>query len=187
MKKFTLLTTATAIFMTFCTIAGISTVNADNGEQNYTKEDIVNLQDFLLAREMPDLSDKDYDLNNDGRWDVFDLCLMKREFLESSDLPENTGKTLVAYYSATGTTERIADYIAEEMNADIFVITPEEEYTSADLNWTNQDSVSLRNTMTLNATRSLSQQMYPIGGVMTMFSSAIRYGGRRLRGLLMIS
>ncbi len=140
MKKFTLLTAATAIFMTFCTMAGTPSVNANNGEQNYTKEDIVNLQNFLLARETPDLSDKDYDLNNDGRWDVFDLCLMKHEFLESSDFPEDTGKTLVAYYSATGTTERIADDIAEEMNADIFVITPAEEYTSADLSWTNPES-----------------------------------------------
>lgn len=140
MKKLTLFTATTAIFMTFCTMTSILSVNADDGEQSYTKEDIVNLQDFLLARDTPDLSDKDYDLNNDGRWDVFDLCLMKREFLELSDFPEDTGKTLVAYYSATGTTERIANYIAEEMNADIFVITPAEEYTSADLNWTNQDS-----------------------------------------------
>ena len=140
MKKFTFFTMATAIFMTFCAMAGIPAVNADNSEQNYTKEDIDNLQNFLLAKETPDLSDKDYDLNNDGVWNVFDLCLMKREFLESSNSPEDTGKTLVAYYSATGTTERIAEYIAEEMNADIFVITPEEEYTSADLNWTNPDS-----------------------------------------------
>ena len=65
---------------------------------------------------------------------------MKREFLESWDLEEDTGKTLLAYYSTTGTIERIADYIAEEMNANIFVITPKEEYTSADLNWTNPDS-----------------------------------------------
>ena len=51
-----------------------------------------------------------------------------------------TGKTLVAYYSASGTTERIADIIAEEMNADIFVITPKDEYTDDDLDWTNQNS-----------------------------------------------
>lgn len=49
-------------------------------------------------------------------------------------------KTLVAYYSASGTTEKIANYIAEEMNADVFVITPVNEYTSADLNWTDTNS-----------------------------------------------
>lgn len=54
--------------------------------------------------------------------------------------PEETGKNLVAYYSASGTTERIADYIAEEMNADVFIITPVNEYTDADLNWTDSSS-----------------------------------------------
>lgn len=54
--------------------------------------------------------------------------------------PEETEKNLVAYYSASGTTERIADYIAEEMNADVFVITPVNEYTDADLNWTDSNS-----------------------------------------------
>ena len=44
----------------------------------YTIEDIKNLQDFLLVRDTPDLSGKDYDLNDDDRWDVFDLCLMKQ-------------------------------------------------------------------------------------------------------------
>ena len=64
-------------------VAAIS-VNADY-QQNFTKKDIQNLQDFLLTKETPDLSDKDYDLNNDNRWDVFDLCLMKREYLSNYD------------------------------------------------------------------------------------------------------
>lgn len=51
-----------------------------------------------------------------------------------------TGKTLVAYYSASGTTKRIADIIAEEMNADVFVITPKDEYTDDDLDWTDENS-----------------------------------------------
>lgn len=52
-----------------------------SAKNRYTIDDAKNLQDFLLAKETPDLSDKDYDLNGDGRWDVFDLCLMKRELL----------------------------------------------------------------------------------------------------------
>lgn len=54
--------------------------------------------------------------------------------------PEETAKNLVAYYSASGTTEKVANYIAEEMNADVFIITPVDEYTSADLNWNDQSS-----------------------------------------------
>lgn len=36
----------------------------------------------------------------------------------------NTKKILVVYYSATGTTERLANIIAKETGVDIFVITP---------------------------------------------------------------
>lgn len=48
----------------------------------YTIENIKNLQDFLLVRDTLDLSDKDYDLNDDDRWDVFDLYLMKRQYIK---------------------------------------------------------------------------------------------------------
>lgn len=63
---------------------------AAESDSEYTVEDLRNLQDFLLVRETPDLSGKDYDLNNDNRWDVFDLCLMRRELLGnmvSDDIP----------------------------------------------------------------------------------------------------
>ena len=50
---------------------------------------------------------------------------------------DNNEKTLVAYYSATGNTENAAKTIAEHTNADLFVITPEKEYTDKDLDWTN--------------------------------------------------
>lgn len=50
------------------------------------------------------------------------------------------GKILVAYYSASGTTERVAKKIAEAAGADIFEITPAEPYTDDDLNWTKDES-----------------------------------------------
>lgn len=50
------------------------------------------------------------------------------------------GKTLVVYYSATGNTEEVANYIAAAANADIFEIEPAEPYTSEDLNWTDENS-----------------------------------------------
>lgn len=49
-------------------------------------------------------------------------------------------KILVVYYSATGTTERLAKIIAQETKADTFVIRPKQPYTSADLNWNNKNS-----------------------------------------------
>ena len=70
-------------------IISLSAAAAESNSK-YTVEDLRNLQNFLLVRETPDLSGKDYDLNNDDRWDVFDLCLMRRELLGdmvSDDLP----------------------------------------------------------------------------------------------------
>lgn len=54
----------------------------------------------------------------------------------------NNNKTLVAYFSATGTTERVAKMIAEASNATLFEIKPETPYTSADLDWTDKTSRS---------------------------------------------
>ncbi len=47
---------------------------------------------------------------------------------------------LVAYYSAQNHTKGVAEVIADELNADIFVITPKEPYTNDDLNWTDDNS-----------------------------------------------
>lgn len=54
--------------------------------------------------------------------------------------PSKDNKALVVYYSATGSTERVANYIAEAVNADIFEIEPVNPYTSADLNWNDNSS-----------------------------------------------
>ena len=45
------------------------------------------------------------------------------------------GKNLVVYFSCTGTTKRIAEYIQEITGADIYCIEPEEPYTEEDLNY----------------------------------------------------
>lgn len=61
---------------------------------------------------------------------------------ETNENEENTsnGNILVVYYSASGSTKRVAEEIASELNADIFEIEPVDVYTSDDLNWTNSDS-----------------------------------------------
>ena len=51
-----------------------------------------------------------------------------------------TGKTLVVYFSAQGHTEEVAQKIAENLSADIFEIVPTDEYTSDDLDWTDDNS-----------------------------------------------
>ena len=49
-------------------------------------------------------------------------------------------KTLVAYFSATGTTKRVAERLARAAQADLFEIKPAVPYSSADLDWTNKAS-----------------------------------------------
>lgn len=51
-------------------------------------------------------------------------------------------QTLVAYFSASGTTARIAKTIAEVIDADLYEIKPEQAYTAEDLNWNNPESRS---------------------------------------------
>ena len=51
-------------------------------------------------------------------------------------------KTLVAYFSATGTTEAVAKDLAEVAGATIYEIKPEVKYTAADLDWRDKQSRS---------------------------------------------
>lgn len=51
-------------------------------------------------------------------------------------------KKLVAYFSASGVTGRVAKTLAEAANADLYEIKPEVPYTEADLNWMDKKSRS---------------------------------------------
>lgn len=64
-----------------------------------------------------------------------------------SALSGSGNHVLVAYFSATNTTEKIAGYIADGLNADLYEIVPEVPYTSADLNYNNSSS---RTTIEMN-------------------------------------
>lgn len=59
---------------------------------------------------------------------------------QTGDTTAESGKTLVVYYSASGTTKRVATAIADVAGADLYEITPVEPYTSDDLNWNNSSS-----------------------------------------------
>lgn len=59
---------------------------------------------------------------------------------DTTDGGASGGKTLVVYYSATGNTEAVANYIAEATGGDLFELEPIEPYTDADLDWTDDNS-----------------------------------------------
>ena len=51
-------------------------------------------------------------------------------------------RKLVAYFSASGVTAKVAEKLAEAVGADIFSIEPDIPYTTADLDWENKKSRS---------------------------------------------
>lgn len=63
------------------------------------------------------------------------------------DTEDGSLKVLVAYFSATNTTEGVAEHIANGLNAELYEIVPKQPYTSADLDWNDNDS---RSTIEMN-------------------------------------
>lgn len=75
-------------------------------------------------------------------------CTQNQNASSSSESKESSqptssitsGKSLVAFFSGTGSTRRVAGYISNHINADSFELTPVNPYTSADLNYNNSSS-----------------------------------------------
>ena len=55
---------------------------------------------------------------------------------------ESNHRILVAYFSATGTTARAAEKLADVTGGELYAIAPAQPYTSADLDWNNKQSRS---------------------------------------------
>lgn len=53
-------------------------------------------------------------------------------------------KTLIAYFSATGTTAQIAKTLSKDIDADLFEIKPATPYSKKDLNWVNPLSRTMK-------------------------------------------
>ena len=59
----------------------------------------------------------------------------------AEDEPAEPASTiLVAFYSATGNTRRVAEFVADELGADTFELLPVEPYSDDDLNWMDGSS-----------------------------------------------
>ncbi|MBQ7474694.1 MAG: CotH kinase family protein [Clostridia bacterium] len=72
---------------------------------------------------------------------------------DSSTVPP---KVLVAYFSCTGGTQKIAGYIAETLNAALYGINPEAPYTSEDLNYSDGSARAAREQNDPNARPQIS-------------------------------
>ncbi len=75
---------------------------------------------------------------------LYNVCINIREVIIMAN-------SLVAYFSATGTTKKVAEALAEAIGADIYEIEPEVLYTAEDLDW--QD-LSSRSSVEMNDPKS---------------------------------
>ncbi|MBR1442383.1 MAG: NAD(P)H-dependent oxidoreductase [Firmicutes bacterium] len=67
-------------------------------------------------------------------------------------------KKLVAYFSASGVTAKLAKKLSETAGADIYEIKPEVPYTNADLNWQDKNSRSSVEMKDVNSRPSISDK-----------------------------
>jgi flavodoxin len=108
-------------------------VSAATSSVRYTAEDLEYLQDHLLARRTDkDLTGKPYDLNDDGEWDVLDLCIMRSKVSENNT-DDKHSDTIVVYFSRTGNTEKAAEHLINITGADSYVIEAKVPYTDDDI------------------------------------------------------
>lgn len=87
MKKFLSVFTSAIMILCGCSMTEVI-ADSEAAEQNsevYTVSDLIYLHNFILGKSTEE-NGKNFDLNNDGRWDVFDVCLMRREVLKNYNL-----------------------------------------------------------------------------------------------------
>lgn len=78
-------------------------------------------------------------------------------------------KTLVAYFSASGTTMDVASRLARMMDSDLFAIVPADPYTSADLDWRDKQSRSTLEASDPSCRPAITSQIEDIEDYDTMF------------------
>lgn len=95
----------------------------------------------------------------------FTACAQKTEQQNMG----NKTKTLVAYFSATGNTERVARSIAGATGGTLYAIVPQDAYTHADLDWNDSRSRSSVEMNNADARPSLKQQDTDLSGYGVVF------------------
>ena len=71
-------------------------------------------------------------------------------------------KSLVAYFSASGVTKRVAENLAKATDSDIYEIKPEVSYTDADLNWMDKNSRSSVEMRDKNSRPKMSEDNFSV-------------------------
>ncbi len=145
MKRFVavLLTTLAVISLTACGGEKESTEERTSDAGNTTE----NISGDAASTEN-DSAETSEQENNEGMPETTTEDGQTDDGAESESMNEAEGtKVLVAYFSATNTTEGVAEIIADSLSADLYEIVPEQPYTDDDLNYHDDNS---RSTIEMN-------------------------------------
>lgn len=104
-------------------------------------------------------------------------------FSLADDKDMNKNKVLVAYFSATNTTEKLAGYLADGLNADLHEIVPAVPYTSEDLNYGDSSSRTSIEMNDANARPEISGSVTDIGQYDIVFIGYPIWWGMALRAV----
>ena len=88
---------------------------------------------------------------------------------EATKANTNGAKTLVVYFSATGTTKDVAEQIAEAVNADTYEILAAQPYTADDLNWNDSNSRTTKEQNDKAVRPEIGSDAVPLDGYSTVF------------------
>lgn len=78
-------------------------------------------------------------------------------------------KTLIAFFSASGSTRKLSNTLAEVIGADVYEIKPEIRYTGKDLNWNDSKSRSSVEMADINSRPELADKSAQIADYDTIF------------------
>lgn len=89
-------------------------------------------------------------------------CCDRKATAATESVNTGSGKTLVAYFSASGNTKAVAETAAKALGADLFEIAPQQPYTVADLDYkdeTSRSSVEMRDPASRPAMKAKVENM----------------------------
>ena len=97
------------------------------------------------------------------------FALQNKQTENKGDINMADKKVLVAYFSATGTTKKVAENLAKATNGDLYEIKPIKPYTNADLDWTNKNSRSSIEMKDYNSRPEMIKDDFSVSNYDTIF------------------
>ncbi len=119
--------------------SGPNNTNNDNLNENINESN--NLEE---NNNVPNLDENSNSGNNLGNIENNSNNDDNSSDAEDNEETSNSDNIAIVYFSATGTTRRVAEYIKDATGGDLIEIEPKEKYTDDDLNYNNTNSRSTR-------------------------------------------